>query len=224
MTSSPPPASAGWYDDDADPTVQRYWDGKAWTTHTAPKSAVPVAGAGLSKKSKGWLIAGGVVAALILFSGVAAAAGGGHKDVTPVAIAETPKPVEAKPTPTVAPSPAPTVAAVVVDLAQFKSDSLRDLNDFNKDLGDMDVTLDEGGFWRLLSNSLELSFNLGQLEGHIPPESIAAPWATGLVGLDAAITTINNAVGASDDAATRAAIAAARDQATALIALVNGAT
>ena len=33
-----PPSNpvAGWYADPADPALQRYWDGAAWTTHTAP--------------------------------------------------------------------------------------------------------------------------------------------------------------------------------------------
>ncbi|GAA1814916.1 NINE protein [Agromyces neolithicus] len=30
---------AGWYDDEADTDAIRYWDGSAWTPHTAPKSA-----------------------------------------------------------------------------------------------------------------------------------------------------------------------------------------
>ena len=31
--------SAGWYDDAAEAAVLRYWDGNAWTPHTAPKPA-----------------------------------------------------------------------------------------------------------------------------------------------------------------------------------------
>ncbi|RXZ72000.1 NINE protein [Agromyces albus] len=31
--------SAGWYDDMTDAAVLRYWDGNAWTPHTAPKPA-----------------------------------------------------------------------------------------------------------------------------------------------------------------------------------------
>ena len=35
-----PPAAPvpGWYADPADPAMQRYWDGAAWTTHTAPRA------------------------------------------------------------------------------------------------------------------------------------------------------------------------------------------
>lgn len=36
---------AGWYDDEADAGAIRYWDGSAWTPHTAPKSTdAPAAG------------------------------------------------------------------------------------------------------------------------------------------------------------------------------------
>lgn len=33
--------SAGWYDDEADATCLRYWDGRSWTPHTAPRSDSP---------------------------------------------------------------------------------------------------------------------------------------------------------------------------------------
>lgn len=42
----PPPVAmpAGWYPDPAGPTTVRYWDGSAWTEHTAPRPyAAPVA-------------------------------------------------------------------------------------------------------------------------------------------------------------------------------------
>lgn len=53
--------AAGWYPDPQDATKQRYWDGNAWTEHTAPGAqpaapsapagggfaAAPMAGAGL---------------------------------------------------------------------------------------------------------------------------------------------------------------------------------
>lgn len=35
---APPPPSppAAWYPDQSQPGIQRYWDGSAWTDHTAP--------------------------------------------------------------------------------------------------------------------------------------------------------------------------------------------
>lgn len=35
-------APADWYPDPVDPTLLRYWDGVAWTAHTAPRAAAPV--------------------------------------------------------------------------------------------------------------------------------------------------------------------------------------
>jgi hypothetical protein len=36
-----PKAAPGWYPDDSVPGQQRYWDGAAWTSHTAPVDAPP---------------------------------------------------------------------------------------------------------------------------------------------------------------------------------------
>ncbi|WP_394855679.1 DUF2510 domain-containing protein [Rhodococcus globerulus] len=40
----PPPASvpAGWYPDANGAPAQRYWDGSAWTEHTAPLAIQPL--------------------------------------------------------------------------------------------------------------------------------------------------------------------------------------
>jgi TM2 domain/Protein of unknown function (DUF2510) len=35
--STASPRSAGWYDDEADASRLRYWDGNAWSPHTAPR-------------------------------------------------------------------------------------------------------------------------------------------------------------------------------------------
>ena len=49
--STESPRSAGWYDDEADASQLRYWDGGAWSPHTAPRptdaaeASVPVTAA-----------------------------------------------------------------------------------------------------------------------------------------------------------------------------------
>jgi hypothetical protein len=49
--STESPRSAGWYDDESDASKLRYWDGGAWSPHTAPRptdadeASVPVAAA-----------------------------------------------------------------------------------------------------------------------------------------------------------------------------------
>ncbi|WP_328856933.1 DUF2510 domain-containing protein [Williamsia herbipolensis] len=35
------PAGSGWFPDQSDPSVLRYFDGTSWTEHTAPASAPP---------------------------------------------------------------------------------------------------------------------------------------------------------------------------------------
>jgi hypothetical protein len=35
-------AAAGWYPDHADPSIQRWWNGTQWTSHTAPGVALPI--------------------------------------------------------------------------------------------------------------------------------------------------------------------------------------
>ncbi len=53
---------ANWYPDPQDPTLQRYWDGNAWTEHTAPAApagaevgGAPAAGIGLPHQMPGYL-------------------------------------------------------------------------------------------------------------------------------------------------------------------------
>ncbi|PKQ25066.1 MAG: hypothetical protein CVT64_11565 [Actinobacteria bacterium HGW-Actinobacteria-4] len=43
MTEKPVPP-AGWYNDPSDPTLQRYWDGAAWTQQVAPLTPTSLAG------------------------------------------------------------------------------------------------------------------------------------------------------------------------------------
>ncbi len=44
--TNPPQTPAGWYPDTTVPGTQRYWDGTAWTQHTAPLAgATPIASA-----------------------------------------------------------------------------------------------------------------------------------------------------------------------------------
>lgn len=146
----------------------------------------------------------------------------------PALVAATPTAEPAEEVAEIEPSatPEPTVDAtmepeVVADPAVFKADALRDLQDFKKDLDDMDKTLDEDGFWRLLSNSAELGFNLGQLQAHDAPDEIVSKWDAGLETLDAKIDAITDEIGNDDSKATRTAIANAREQANNLIKLVK---
>jgi len=99
--------------------------------------------------------------------------------------------------PVVAESPEddPAGASVdTIDPARFVRLSGNDLDDIDKDLDDMIVTLDEAGYWRLLSNSIELTFNHAQLSGREAPAEIAEPWAAGLATLEAIIAEMDDAI------------------------------
>lgn len=257
MSSTTPPSAtpAGWYPDYSDPTQQRYWDGAAWTTHTAPaavmppqqvataplvsqplqlqKSAPPAFAAAtvpspyatqpgtpsrMSGKAKGWIIAGAVVGSLLLVGGVSNAINGGRTE--PVAIAQT---ATQAPTATSTPVPTATVepiaepaAPAVADVAAFQAGASKHTADIDKDLDDMVTTLAEGGTWRLISNTAEISFNLGQLESLDVPVSIAAEWAPALVGLQTNLDTLTTAVSGGDPATIQGAMDGVRASAAVL--------
>lgn len=163
----------------------------------------------------------GLIITLVVVVGGAAASRAGFSEaveepvVTPSASAE---PVEPAPQPTAAATP-PSAAAPPADGdPDFLQDSRNDLEDFGKDLDDMIVTLDEDGFWRLLSNSLELSFNYGQLASREAPASISADWTAQLAALEGQITRIDEAIADERYDDLRAVIAEAQGQ----LGVLNG--
>jgi hypothetical protein len=258
MSTTPPLPPAGWFDDPTDPTIQRYWDGVAWTQHTAPKSAaaptlpaqevaapalaldpytgkpiqqpgvapvVPAPKKGLSKTAIVFISIGGALLLLTMTGMIAGAISGGRTASstvsTPIAVTTPTATPPAEPEAT-AEAPAPpaktTPPAPVVDAAAFTAAAGKHVDDINKDLDDMIVTLDEGGTWRLLSNSAELAFNLGQLQALEVPENISVEWAAGLTALETSMDTMSTAVGEqryedvrTDIESTRAAAEALRE-------------
>lgn len=48
-----PKAPAGWYPDTTEPSQLRYWDGDAWTQHTAPADVPPPGGQGQGEPAGG---------------------------------------------------------------------------------------------------------------------------------------------------------------------------
>jgi hypothetical protein len=123
-------------------------------------------------------------------------------------------------------APQPSQSATVPEVdneddSAFVRVANRDLEDFSDDLDDLDVTLDEDGFWRLLTNTAELKFNLEQLQKHSAPESIEADWSDGLAQLDDDVSAIQDAVTASSDKRVRAAVAGARETVEGLLGVVT---
>jgi hypothetical protein len=97
------------------------------------------------------------------------------------------------------------------DDSAFVRVATRDLDDFGDDLDDVDITLDEDGFWRLLTNAVELNFNVSQLQGHEAPDSIADDWASGLDQLADDVDAIEAGITAGSHSTVRSAVADARD-------------
>lgn len=246
MTAVP----AGWYPDPQQPDTQRYWDGQRWTEHTAPLApqappatqpatvgmyapppAAPTKTAAAGTKmttQKKWLIGGGIAAGIIVVGSIGNAIGAGNRapepEPTVAAIAEvTPEPTptpEPEPEATTEESPEPEPANPVA----FKAQAGSHLDDINKDLDDLVITVEENGFWRLLSNYGEISFNLGQLEALDVPDSVAGTWSEALVTLEASIDVLGDAVSTEDGGTILAAIDGLRAQVEATRAVVNTAS
>lgn len=92
-----------------------------------------------------------------------------------------------------------------------------DIADFAKDLGDMAKAASEGGIFRVIGNSVELSFNLAQLQSYTPPAEIEAEWNAGLEKLAKRVDAIDAAI--SGDASTGALNDAINSAANALLEL-----
>ena len=181
---------------------------------------------GLSGAVKALLIVGAVLVLIVLVTSIGNAFRG-PSEAAPAVVTVT-----ATPSPTTEPSPEPEPipeataepVPVVVDVPAFKTQANSHLDDMTKDLDDMIVTINENGFWRLLSNSAELSFNVGQLEALDVPASVAAPYAEGTAGLEATIESMSDPISNQDNATLLTVIDTMRGQVQAMHDLVNSAT
>lgn len=189
--------------------------GAAGSPATGAAPALATAPAGSAKKK--WIIGGAIAAGVIVVGSVGAALGSGNRtEVVPEASAppavSTPSaaPVAEEPTPTT-PPPAPVVEEVV-DAVAFRAQAGSHLDDMVKDLDDIVTTVNEAGFWRLLSNSGELAFNAGQLQALDIPVNVATSWPESLVALDATLNTLSDAVSTQDGATILAAVDVVRIQ------------
>lgn len=166
--SPAPKAPAGWYDHESLLGIKRYWDGSAWTERTVPAAEVPQQRASRVPY---------VVAAVAVVVAIAAIVFALTRPVVTEIVEVTP-------------SASPSASAVTVppgDYSAFVKSATRDLDDFDKDLDDVETTIDQDGYWRLLSNTAELRFNLEQLRGTAAPGFLAAEWDDSLDDLDDAL-------------------------------------
>jgi len=192
----PPSAPAGWYDDAAMLGLKRYWDGAAWTERTSPAAQLPK-----QKKSKAALVIA-ITASLIAVLAIAGALSGSIPNLTASEVDPTQAP---EPTATVDPIPAG-------DYSQFTESAIGDLDDLEKDLDDFEDVVDEGGYFRLLSNIVEVRFNLQQLRDTEAPDFFADDWDSVVDDLGHTIDDLSDAIGGST-ADLKDAIAASREAA-----------
>ena len=176
------------------------------TGSTKDKEGRKLSGEPADKKTQ-WIITGVVIGLLLVFGGMS---NSNKSDNTSVSTnsANTSETASAKPvasktaTPTASPTPsAPTVLSQdsASNIAAFTSGGHGDLADMNKDLDDMVMRASNNQNIRLMGNTFELAFNIGQLETLKPPSVVAEAWGPQLATLSAAVTQV------SDDAASFAA-------------------
>lgn len=177
----------------------------------------------------GWIVAGSLalVLLLVVMGSIIGSIARGVSDAdlaagsAPQASSEapTPQPTQdiATPAPTpveevAVPAPVPTEKADTVNAEYFRTTAAGDIADLTKDLDDMLVAVDEAGVFRILGNSVEISFNYGQLTATTPPASVATEWVAALVVLEQKITVMDDAIEADNYDSIRAGVAGIRAQ------------
>lgn len=115
------------------------------------------------------------------------------------------------------------VATPDADPVGFAADANSHVNDINKDLDDIVLTVQEGGFFRLISNYTELVFNVSQLETLDVPVSVSTTWPAALTSLDASVEAYYDAITTEDPAVILASVDAVRLANEAARAVANSA-
>ncbi|WP_223624735.1 hypothetical protein [Microbacterium sp. EST19A] len=159
---------------------------------------------------------------MIVVGSVGAAIGSGGRSET--ASEASTAPVVSVPSPTpeeVVETPPPAPVVETVDAVGFRAQAGSHLDDMLKDLDDIVTTVNEDGFWRLLSNSGELAFNQGQLQALDVPENVAATWPASLAALEATQDSLTDAIGTQDGPTILAAVEIVRAQVEASRGVAN---
>lgn len=205
------------------------------TGSTKDKEGRKLSGEPADKKTQ-WIVSAVVIGAIVIFGGISNAnkstSTSGSENVSQVVETAKATPVASKKaTPTVSATPTLTTPAVpsqdsATNIALFTSGGHGDIADLNKDLNDMVMRASNNQNIRLLGNTVELAFNLGQLQSLTPPTSVAGAWAPQLAALAASVTQVSNdassyASGSLGLDVMLASIEATRAQAAALDAIVS---
>ncbi|MEV8250077.1 DUF2510 domain-containing protein [Microbacterium sp. NPDC076768] len=183
----------------------------------------PVAESGSSGSKKKWLIGGAIAAGVIVVGSVGAAIGGGDRPEPVVEASVAPVVETTPPAPVVEETPTPTPTPVVeeVDAVAFRAQAGSHLDDMVKDIDDIVATVNEGGFWRLISNSGEIAFNQGQLEALDVPVNIATTWPASLVVLESTEDALTDAISTQDGPSILSAVDVMRAQVEATRSVAN---
>ena len=128
------------------------------------------------------------------------------------AIAASPAPI-----PKATPKPTPKPESPVL----FRVSALKDLADLKKDIGDAQLAVEKGGKWKLLGNSVEINYNIVQLQLRRPPTQYAKNWSTALAQIDALSDQFSKNISGGSVASTRSTLSNMLSLATALEAYVK---
>lgn len=206
------------------------------TGATKDKDGRKLAEEPVDKKTQ-WIVTAAVIGGLIILGSVNAQNGSSNsaQESAEISIeASLASPVATK---TKVSSPTPTASATTVapaapvedsasNIALFTSSGHGDIADMNKDLDDMVMRASNNQNIRLMGNTLELAFNIGQLESLTPPSAVSQAWASQLAALSASVTKVTDdassyAAGVIGLDAILASIESTRSQAAALDAIVS---
>ena len=128
------------------------------------------------------------------------------------AIAASPAPI-----PKATPKPTPKPESPVL----FRVSALKDLADLKKDIGDAQLALEKGGKWKLLGNSVEIRYNIVQLQLRRPPTQYAKNWNSVLAQIGKLSDQFSKNISGGSVASTRATLSNMLSLATALEAYVK---
>ena len=123
------------------------------------------------------------------------------------AIAASPAPI-----PKATPKPTPKPESPVL----FRVSALKDLADLKKDIGDAQLAVEKGGKWKLLGNSVEINYNIVQLQLRRPPTQYAKNWSTALAQINALSDQFSKNISGGSVASTRSTLSNMLSLATAL--------
>ncbi len=123
------------------------------------------------------------------------------------AIAASPAPI-----PKATPKPPPKPESPVL----FRVSALKDLADLKKDIGDAQLAVEKGGKWKLLGNSVEINYNIVQLQLRRPPTQYLKNWNSVLAQIDSLSDQFSKNISGGSVASTRSTLSNMLSLATAL--------